>query len=306
MDTLQISSTGRGINYVPEYHADATGKFAAVGLEVIAKPQDPWELVLSDLASDASDVVLGGLWVPALYAGSDRELTAIGQINARFPMAIVTRDPIAGFTWADLAGKTVLAPGVGGTAPYEFTAGVIRAAGGLPAGVRFMRDLSTPMMYELWGNGTGDAFIADPLTAQKIVAAGTGSISLRLAEVGGVMPNSVYYVKRSRIPELRDRLERFIGVVGTSMRSLDAGHDVDGAAATAERLIPGAAPAVLRAAIDDMIATDVWSSSRIERSASENWTAILHEAGLLPQPVSHEQIVDDSIVEAVEQAQQVA
>ncbi len=84
---------------------------------------------MHDLADGSADVALGGLWVPAMYAGNGRDFVAVAQLNDRFPMAIVTRDPVEDFTLSWLLGKTVLAPGQGGGAPGEFTRGLMREAG---------------------------------------------------------------------------------------------------------------------------------------------------------------------------------
>ena len=55
--------------------------------------KDPWTGVIEDLESGAADLALGGLWVPAMYAGSPRELTVVCQLNHQFPMAILLRHP---------------------------------------------------------------------------------------------------------------------------------------------------------------------------------------------------------------------
>ncbi len=117
MDTLNISATANGLNYLPEYLAEATGLFHDAGLDVTARACDPWTGVLDDLASGAADIALGGLWVPGMYAGTPRELTVICQLNHQAPKAIVHRGAPESFEFADLLGKVVLAPGIGGSAP---------------------------------------------------------------------------------------------------------------------------------------------------------------------------------------------
>ena len=177
MKRLRITATGHGLNYLPEYHATATGELARLGLEVTAEARDPWTGVLDDLASGSADVALGGLWVPAMYAGMSRDLVVVGQINARFPMALVTRSPVDGFEWSWVRGRTILVPGAGGTAPYEFTAGLIREAGVDPAAARFGRDLSAAMLGELFERGLGDAIVTDLLTATRMQMSAIGYIS---------------------------------------------------------------------------------------------------------------------------------
>ena len=210
MQHLKISATARGLNYLPEYYAQARGLFADHDLEVTNVARDPWTGVLDDLESGAADVALGGLWVPAMFAGSGRHYTVVGQLNHQFPMAIVTRQPAPDFTLGWLTGKTVLAPGAGGSAPYEFTAGLMREAGVDPSGTKFVRDLSTAMLVELFEAGLGDAIIADLVTATVLQDKGFGYISFEHAKAGGIMPNSVYYCRTERLDELAPALTAFV------------------------------------------------------------------------------------------------
>ena len=146
--------------------------------------------MIEDLESGAADLALGGLWVPAMYAGSSRELTVVCQLNHQFPMGILLRDPRSDFQLSDLVGKTLLAPGAGGSAPYAFTAGLIRESGTDPTTVRFVRDLSTGMLVELYQAGLGDGMIADLGTATELEAADSGSIVYRHLDSGGLMPTA--------------------------------------------------------------------------------------------------------------------
>ena len=233
MDTLRISSTGHGFNYLPEYYAAASGGFAELDLTVTTNPCDPWIGVLNDLADGSADVALGGLWVPAMYFKMARDLVVVGQMNARFPMVVVTREPVADFNWAWMRGRTVLVPGTGGTAMYEFTAGLMREAGTDPSGTRFVRDLSTDMLTELFSRGLGDAIVLDLLTATKLQRLGVGSMSCRIADVGGPMPNSVYYVRRENLATLHDRLVRFLAGLRRAMVQVTSGAaDISGLLAT--------------------------------------------------------------------------
>ncbi len=297
MDLLRISATSHGLNYLPEYYAAATGGFARRGLEVTAWARDPWTGTLDDLAAGEADLVLGGVWVPAMYAGAGRDLVAVGQLNARCPMVIVTREPVPDSTWSWLTGRTVLAPGAGGTAPYEFTAGVMREHGVDPGAVRFVRDLSTEMLRELFEHGTGDAMIADPLTAESLCRSGAGHAALRLAEVGGPMPNSVYYTERSRLAELHDRCVALMAGASEAMRELSAGADPS---AVIAHEWPDGDPGTLIGAATTLAADGTWSGVRIDPSALDRWLGILSDRGLMVSRASSEQLVDASVADAVE------
>ncbi len=301
MDCLRISATAHGINYLPEYHAAARGWFGEAGLTVTAEPRDPWTGVLDDLADGSADLALGGLWGPAMYAGMGRDLVAVGQLNARFPMAVVTREPVEDFEWGWLRGRTVLVPGAGGTAPYEFTAGLMREAGVDPAGTRFVRDLSTAMLAELFTHGLGDALVADLMTATELRRQGAGFMSCRHADVGGPMPNSVYYTRRDRIEDLHDRLVRFLAGIRCAMAELTSGT-VDTSDLLAAEW-PDVDHEVLRDAAGELIVNGTWESIRIDPDASERWISILRDAGLVIRDVPYDLLVDTRAIDAAELAE---
>jgi len=253
---------------------------------------------MHDLADGSADVALGGLWVPAMYARRGRNFVAFAQLNDRFPMTIVTREPVADFDWSWLAGRTLLVPGQGGTAPYEFTAGLMRKAGADPARTRFARDLSTPMLTELFVNGLGDAIVADPGTASALVLAGKGHVAFSLAEAGGIMPNSVYYVLRERLEELTPLLVPFTRAIQDA--TVRVAHSAaDSHTALIGKEWPDADPAVLTHATDFLIRSQTWTGAAIDPTGCENWTGILHDAGLTVDRVAFSDIVTDAIVNAV-------
>lgn len=298
MDTLKVSATGHGINYFPEYYARASGGFAKRGLTVTATARDPWTGVLDDVADGSADVVLGGLWVPAMYAGMGRDLVTVGQLNARFPTVIMTREAVPDFDWSWLRGRVVLAPGAGSTAYYEFTAGLMREAGVDPCEARFGRDLSTGMYVELFKHGLGDVLIVDPLTAARLQREGCGFISCKLARVGGAMPNSVYYVRRDRLEALHDRVVRFLSAIREAMITLNSGSVETMEYLTAE--FPGVAPEDLQDVTTELVANGTWSGIRVDREACDRWVSMLRTAGLVGHAVSYEELVDDSTVDEAE------
>lgn len=298
MQTLRISATANGINYLPEYYAREHGLFADAGLDVTAEARNPWDGVMHDLADGSADIALGGLWVPAMYSRRGREFVAFAQLNNRFPMSVVTREAVPDFDWSWLAGRTVLVPGQGGTAPYEFTAGLMRKAGADPSRTRFGRDLSTAMLKELYLNGLADAIIADPGTTAELVAGGHGHVTVDLAQAGGIMPNSVYYVLRERLDELAPRLVPFAQAVNDATVAI-AGSTAASHAALIEKQWPGADLAVQQRATEYLIASGTWTGVAIDRGGVENWTGILHDAGLTVDRVAYSDIVTDAVFSEV-------
>jgi NitT/TauT family transport system substrate-binding protein len=299
MDSLRIAATARGLNYLPHYYAEAAGIFASNELVVRSEVKDPWTGVLDDLETGAADVVLGGIWVPAMSYGMSRDLVAVGQLNGRFPMAIVTREGTEGADLGWLRGKMVLAPGAGGTGLYEFTAGLMRETGLDPADVRFVRDLSTEMLREFFEGGLGDAIIADLATATGLRHRGVGVVSYYLGTIGGGMPNSIYYVRRDRLEELRDVLVRFMRSIRLAMTHL-TGTPATELASFVHGLWPDLDHEVLDDATAEFIENGTWAGIRIDQSACDRWTTMLFNAGLMVAPVSYEKLVDVAVVAAAE------
>lgn len=298
-EQLRISATAQGLNYLPEYYANRTGGFARYGLSVTARARLPWNGVVDDLTDGSADVALGGLWVPAMYSGIARDLVVVGQLNGRFPMIVLTREPVDGFEWTWLQGKTVLVPGLGGTAPYEFTAGLMREAGVDPCGTRFVRDLSSEMLTELYEGGLGDALVTDLLSATLLGRNGRGFLSCRIAGVGGPMPNSVYYIRRDRLAELNDRLVALLSGVQEAMTAINSGADISPVLAAQW---PDTEPEALLSAARELVADGTWSGVRVDSAASDRWTSMLHAHGLTPAEVKYADIVDTTAVDLVEGA----
>lgn len=307
MDLVRISATAHGLNYLPEYHARATGIFARLGLEVMAQARDPWTGVLDDLANGQADLALGGLWVPAMYAGKARDLVVVGQLNARFPALVLTREPVDDFTWSWMKGRTVLAPGAGGLAYTEFTAGVMREHGVDPAATLFVRDLSTPMLVELYQAGLGDALVSDPLTAAHLESQGAGFISCKMAEVCGPMPNSVYYTRRDLLDGLHDKIVRFLAGVSASMATLTSTAKVTSTDPGIADLLGAEWPdlplGVLQSTTGELVGNGTWDGIRIDPQACDRWVSILTDAHLINRKVPYGELVDNAAVDAAERLQ---
>ncbi|MFE7707267.1 ABC transporter substrate-binding protein [Streptomyces sp. NPDC057486] len=303
MDQLTVTSTGWNPNYLPQNVAEDAGLFAEQGLQVIRRPQDPWENVLTDLASGEADVALGGLWVPAMYHGTARDLVAVGQLNGRYAQAVVTRARLGEFDWSWLRGKTMVVPGAGGTAGYTFTAGLMREAGVDPSATRFVRDLSTEMLTELFESGLGDALLANLVTAADLQHRGVGVMSLLLADVGGPIPNSVYYVRRDRLDELSDRLGRFLTAVQGAMNRL-VNTQADDLTKLALTLFPDIDPAVLRTVTGHLLSTRTWESVRIDRPAYDRWISFQHDVPLLRAPIPYDDLVDTQAMDVADPAKE--
>lgn len=296
MQRLTVSATSHALNYLPAYLADADGLFARRDLDVAFVARDPWTGVLDDLADGIADVALGGLWVPAMYAGSATQFTTFAQVNHQFPKALVVRDDLSAdgeFSWTTMEGATILAPGIGGSAPYAFTAGLMREAGVDPRSATFLRDLSTPMFLDLFRGGLGDAIVLDLPNALAAQRRGNGRIAVDYTVSGGLGPNSVFYTRQDRFIELLPVLTAFVDALGEAMELLETARVEDLAPLMAEHW-PTADPAHLAQSCARLQASQTWATARIDSAATDRWLRILLEEKMIAHPLAYEDLVDES------------
>jgi NitT/TauT family transport system substrate-binding protein len=290
MERFHVSATSHWPNYLPEYIARENGYFADEGLRFDRSAPADWTKVLSDLHDGTATVALGGIWVPAMYYGRGQHYVPFAALNSRNPKVLVMREPVSDFAWTLLEHKIVLAPGAGGTAPYVHTAGLMRKAGVDMDTVRWVRDLSGPMMLDLFTGGHGDALVTDAVNGALLERAGRAVIVARHDVDGGPMPNSVYYTLPETLEE-RDVAWRFC-------RALQRAYDwlrENSAAGVTDLLArewPGLDTGHLVEIVDDLRARGLWADIRIERDAYEEWLRIMADDGLVSADVPYDRLVD--------------
>lgn len=289
MDKFHVSATSHWPNYLPEYVAREQGFFVDEGLDFTRSAPTDWTQVLTDVGDGTADLVLGGIWVPTMYYGRGRDYVAVAALNSRNPKVLVMRDPAPEFSWQDLEGKIVLAPGAGGTAPYVHTAGLMRKAGVDMAKVRWVRDLAGSTLTELFLGGHGDALVTDAVSGALLERSGQASIVAR-HDVAGLMPNSVYYTSRERL-ERDDTVWRFC-------RAMQRAYDWlrEHPAVEAKSLLacewPGIETDHLIEIVDDLRERGIWEDIRIAPEGYDEWMRIQVEDGLVGHPVSYDDLVD--------------
>src|SRR3954470_2345060 len=195
MQRFHVSATGHSLNYLPEYVATWQGFFADENLKVSATVPNPWDLVLSELASGQADAVLGGIWVPAMHFGRSTRYTPFAQVSARAPLAIVGRENVDQFDWSRLAGKVISMKGSNGASIGLFVKLVLKEHGVNPRSVGFVQDLDGLLLSRVFAGGMGDYLVIDYPSALALEAAGGGHVVAPLAIDGGNVPWSVYYAE---------------------------------------------------------------------------------------------------------------
>jgi len=292
MDRFHVSATGRAVNYLPEYVACELGYFRDVDLEVTAEVPQPWTKVLDHINAGAAQAALGGVWVPLMYRARVRDYFAFAQVSGRCPMAIVHRNSGKPFRWDSLYDNVVLVTGGNGSSPFLYLSGLLYRAGVEAARIRFVHDLSTPMLAELFVGGMGDALVVDAVTAERVTRAHKGVGYLSFAEAGGPVPWSVYY----SVPELLDRGDdlagRFAAGLARGMAWVQE-HDGDDARDVVRKCWPDADPGIVVDVINLFRRHGMWDrGARIGEDALHGWQDVIARAGFIDRPTAYDEIVD--------------
>jgi NitT/TauT family transport system substrate-binding protein len=289
-DAVRISSTGSGVNYYPEFVARELGFFADEGLHVTVDVRGNGPGVPRDVGSGAADVGLGGIWLPMLYRGRVHTFRPFAQLCNRLAAVLLARKPVAGFRWADLSGRIVVAPG-GAPNFWMVVASTLRRAGVDPCSVRFVADFMAEEAINLFRGGFGDFFIAMPPVSDVFIRDGVGSPVADFADLGDI-PWSIFYAR----PEFLDRPDNAAGRFAKAIQRALAwtlSHD-PAEAPGVFRHFPGVSPELIADAVRSCRRRGIWiGTARIPEPPLTQWQTIIMEEGrLIDAPMGYDEIVD--------------
>ena len=291
MQRFHVSATGRSLNYLPEYIAVWQGYFAAESLEVTASVPNPWDLVLDDLASGAADVVLGGIWVPAMHLHRGVRYTPFAQTSARAPLAIVGREKPDDFDWSQLPGKVIAIKGSNGASLGIFTKLQLREHGVDPRAVGFIQDLDGALLSRLFHGGMADYLVIDHPSALALEAKGGGRVVLAMAAASGDVPWSVYYSQGESDDARLDAQTRFARALARGMRWI-----LEHEAAECREFLASTFPrfdADMLVKLVELYRTHgMWTTPRIDEAAYDRWQAGIADGHLIQKPIPYSDLVD--------------
>lgn len=290
MDSYRLVASGQPLNYLPHFVADDLGFYSDEDLAVKVTVTKPWPGVLDDLDAGRADAAVGGVWVPCMCHNRLRNYRAFLQISARCPMTMVCREPRNELL--DLTGTVVLLSGGGGPSSSIFLRGVLENRRARLSDIRFVHDLATPMLLDLFLGGMGTHMVVDALTAETLRRSGSAHVVEHLCDVGGRVPWSVYYATESELSQSDSRRLRFSHAIARAMEWLHTTPD----GTVIDHIVLSHYPAVhleaARAVVNRFLNCGMWESTRIDSSALEKWQLMLCGAGLLDKTWPYEVVVD--------------
>lgn len=293
MDAFRIAATLHSPHYLPAYLAQELGYYANENLVVSVDVPEPWELTLEHLDAGCADAVLGGAWLPAMYYADVRRYRIFAQLSARYPLVLVSRQPVPAGDWSWLARKTLLVSGKGGVAAYVLLTGLMREHGIDSVQIDCVRDLSPAMMERLFLAGLGDGMLVSSMTAQRLVRQGLAHPVIKLDSVGEGIPSSVYYTTEQILADPDRRAWRFVRALQRAMDWIrENGVDGDAVRRVLAHGWPDDPIDDLQAIVRGYFAAGYWSDGiRIQADALHRWQQMLIANRLMTAAVPFERLV---------------
>lgn len=293
MDSFRISATGLSINYMPEYIAQEKGFFKDAGLDVTSYVPNPWTIALTDIDTNKSEAVVGGIWVPLMYMDRIKNYISFAKIASRCPLFIVSREPLKEpFNWKQMEGKRVLVSGGDGASHYLLVAGCANEGGADLSKIRFIHDFSTSMIFELFNGGFGDIIVLQPDMANQLIFAGKAHLMCDLTTHGGSVPWSVYY----GTPEMLAGKDNLAGRFTLALQRGTTWLLENGGEACADIIKRNWPKMDLQAGIDTVnlfIREGMWTPTvEVEEKELTRWQEFLVQGDVLDSPLAHDKVVD--------------
>ena len=152
-----------------------------------------------------------------LDAGADDPPQHIAEINRRDGFFLLSRRPTDAWTWADLAGSTLIPVGFT-PVPYTTLQAAMRWHGVDPASVNLMRGLPAEEMLSRFRNGDADYLQVPYPFAGQLVAEGTGHIAVTLGNESGRVCYSSFAATPAYVVQNADTVQSFVNGYAKAQR----------------------------------------------------------------------------------------
>jgi len=298
-----LSENFRALFYAPFYAAEATGAFAAAGVEVVLKPSPSPPAALQALRAGEVDVMWGGLLRVMMVHDKEpgADLVCFCDVVARDPFFIIGARPNPQFKFADL-GALKFATVSEVPTPWICLADDLRHAGLDLSRLNRVSDRTMDENEAALRAGKIDAIQVFQPHAERLIASGAGHVWYAAATRG----LTAYTTLVTRRGALAARADEFLKMTRAIHRTL-AWFPKTPASEIARALkdfFPEVDRAIFAGAIERYRALDLWGADPvIRREGYDRLHAAMRAAGALGRDIPFTSCVDTSLaVRAVAEA----
>lgn len=299
--TIRLCEVTRSIFYAPLYVAINNGYFDEYDLTIELSTGGGANNVMTAIASKSADIGLMGpeATIYCHVEGQKDYPVIFGQLTKRDGSFLVSKKPEPNFTWADTAGKHVLAGRKGGV-PAMTLQYVMNQAGVDTSGSNFDTTVQFDVMVGAFeGSDKYDYCTMFEPTASEFVAAGKGYIVASVGKDSGDVPYTAFSAKKSYLQDNKENVTNFLRAVVRGYNFMKE-NDTETVAKALQASFAGTPLSSIQAAIESYLAIDAWNATPVMKEEDFNrLQSIMENAGELSSRADFSVAVDNSIANTV-------
>lgn len=296
---IRLSENFRALFYSPFYATQATGAFAAAGVEVEMIPSPSPGAAVAVLRAGGVDVMWGGpLRVMLLHdqePGCD--LVCFCDVVARDPFFIVGAKPGPDFKFADLS-RLRFATVSEVPTPWICLQNDLRHAGVDPSKVDHIDNQTMAENEAALRAGTLDAIQVFQPYAERLIASGAGHV-WNAAATRGLTAYTTLVTRRDVLVDRADELQRMTRAIHRTLQWFAKTPALE-IAALLKDYFPDLPTPLYAACIDRYRTLGLWGPDPIiRREGYDRLHAAMRASGALSRDVAFEACVDTALAEKV-------
>jgi NitT/TauT family transport system substrate-binding protein len=295
--TIRLSENFRALFYAPFYATQATGAFAAAGVEVAMIPSPSPGAAVSVLRAGEVDVMWGGpLRVMMLHDQEPAcDLVCFCDVVARDPFFVIGARPRPDFRFPDLKGIRFATVSEVPT-PWICLANDLRQAGVDPAALDRVDDRSMAENEAALAAGSLDAIQVFQPHAERLIASGAGHL-WNAAATRGLTAYTTLVTRRDVLTGRAGELQRMTRAVHRTLQWF-ARTPAIVIAGLLKDYFPDLATPLFAACIDRYRALGLWGPDPvIRREGFDRLHAAMRASGALSRDIAFEACVDTAMAE---------
>jgi NitT/TauT family transport system substrate-binding protein len=296
---ITLSENFRALFYTPFYAAHAIGAYEAEKVEVRLRESPDPARTAADLRAGRIDVMWGGPLRVLLTHAADpaSDIVCFCDVVARDPFFIIGREPRPNFRPRDLAGIRFASVAEVPT-PWLCLRDDIRRDGVDPGTLNRTNGPSMAENAEGLRNGRLDAVQLFQPYAEELLQDGAGHLWYAAAD-RGLTAYTTLVTRRAVIADRRDELSAMVRAMNRTLRWLRTTRGIEVARALAG-FFPDVPATIFAAAIDRYRALNLYAVDPITRPEGvARLQAAMRSGGALDRDIPFEDVVDNSIAEAI-------
>ena len=300
--TIRLSENFRALFYSPFYATQATGAFAAEGVEVAMIPSPSPGAAVKVLRDGEVDVMWGGpLRVMMLHDQEPGcELVCFCDVVARDPFFVIGAKPKPDFRFADLKGLRFATVSEVPT-PWICLANDLRDAGVDPAALDRVDDRTMAENEAALAAGQLDAIQVFQPYAERLIASGAGHL-WNAAATRGLTAYTTLVTRRDVLAERADELQRMTRAIHRTLQWF-AKTPAREIAGLLKDYFPDLPTPVYAACIERYRKLDLWGPDPVvRREGYDRLHAAMRASEALERDIAFEACVDTALAEKVVRA----